>query len=93
MAMGYRGDQTLALWRPPSQARHVGLHPALIEEDQARWIEDGLRLTPLQPGLGDVGALLLGSVSCLFLNVRPWRFSRFQIAPLLAFTPCSAKST
>lgn len=79
--MGYRGDQPLAPWRSPAQTRHVGLHPALIEEDQARRVEAGLRLAPFQPGLGNVGAILLFSMGSLFLNVSPCRSKRFQTAP------------
>ncbi len=81
VAMGDCGDQPLALWRAPAQARHVGLHPAFIEEDQARRVEAGLRLAPFQPGLRDVGTLLFGCMGSLFLNVSPCRFRRFQTAP------------
>ena len=65
-AMRHLGDQPLAAGRPAVAARHVGLGPGLVDEDQARRIKPALILLPLRPPPCDVGPVLLAGVQAFF---------------------------
>jgi hypothetical protein len=65
-AMGRLGDQPLASGRAAVGARHVGLGPGLIDEDEPPRIKAALILLPLRPSPGDVGAILLAGVQAFF---------------------------
>jgi hypothetical protein len=47
-------------------ARHIGLGPGLVDEDQAGWIKFALLPFPASPPLGDVGPILLAGVQAFF---------------------------
>ena len=64
-------DQALAARGAAIDARHVGLHPSLVDEDQPRSFELRLALAPSLPRRGNIGPLLLGGTERLFLSVRP----------------------
>jgi len=56
----------LAHRRPAVEPRHLGVHPGLVEEDEALRIEERLRCSP-QPAPGrDVGPVLLGRAQGFF---------------------------
>ena len=63
---GDLGDQPLAPRRPAVGARHVGLGPGLVDEDQAGRIKPSLILFPLRPPPGDVRTILLAGVQAFF---------------------------
>ena len=48
------------------RARHVGLRPGLIDEDQTSWIKPALVTLPLGAPAGDVGPLLLAGAQAFF---------------------------
>jgi hypothetical protein len=62
MAMRDRGSASLAARRPPAQTRHLRRGPALVDEDQAFWIEVGLVVEPGLATTRHVRALLLAGV-------------------------------
>jgi hypothetical protein len=64
--MGRLGDQPLAASGAAVRARHVGLGPGLVDEDEPRRIKATLILLPLRPSPGDVGAILLAGVQAFF---------------------------
>jgi hypothetical protein len=47
-------------------ARHIGLGPGLVDEDQASRINPTLIGLPLRPPARDVRAILLGGVQAFF---------------------------
>jgi hypothetical protein len=47
-------------------ARHVGLGPGLVDEDQASRIKPALVLLPLRPSPGDIGPILLAGAQAFF---------------------------
>jgi hypothetical protein len=51
---------------PAVGARHVGLGPCLVDEDQTRRIKPPLILFPLRPPSGHVGTILLAGVQAFF---------------------------
>jgi hypothetical protein len=67
------GDQSLAARRPAVEARHVGLGPGLVDEDQARRLDALLTFAPARPVAAYVRAVLLARDERLFLSVTPWR--------------------
>ena len=67
--MRHADAQALAARGAAVGARHVGLRPGLVDEDQALGIEVGLGVEPGLPPLQDVGAILLAGVRGLFLRV------------------------
>ena len=73
MAVRDLGDQPLAARRPAVQARHVGLGPGLVDEDQARRIDAALIFAPARPVAAYVRAILLARDERLFLSVTPSR--------------------
>jgi hypothetical protein len=48
------------------KARHVGLGPGLVDEDEAPRINPALILLPLNPPARYVGAILLDGVQAFF---------------------------
>jgi hypothetical protein len=56
----------LSARRTAVAARHVGLGPGLVDEDQARRIKPPLILSPLRPSPGDVGTVLFAGVQAFF---------------------------
>jgi hypothetical protein len=67
VAMWHLGFDPLAARRPPSERRHVGLCPGLVDEHQAGGIDPTLIHRPLRPPTRDVGTVLLGGDQRLFL--------------------------
>ena len=65
-AMRGFGDQPFAPGGAPVAARHVGLGPGLVDEDQAGRIKPPLILFPLRPAPGDVGTILLAGAQAFF---------------------------
>ena len=59
-------DQSLTAWRTPVRARHVGLGPGLIDEDQAGWVKLALIALPLGPSSCHVGTILLAGAQAFF---------------------------
>lgn len=86
------GKQPLAVRRPAMGARHVGLGPGLIDEDQARWIDPALMLAPLRSATAYVRAVPLARDQRLFLNVIPSRRKKRLSIEVSAFTERSAAS-
>ena len=69
--MGRVGPQALAAWRPAAQGRHVGLHPRLVDEHQARGGDLRLMGLPARAPARHVRAcLLLGQQS--FFEAQPF---------------------
>ena len=62
-------------------ARHVGLGPRLIDEDQALRIEVGLAVKPGAAPAQDVRTVLLAGVGRLFFRVMRWRWKKRWIVP------------
>jgi hypothetical protein len=62
--------QTLASRCTAVRARHIGLGPGLVDEDQASWINPPLILYPLRPTSSDVGTILLAGAQA-FLKLIP----------------------
>lgn len=75
MTVRYGRPQSLPARCPAIAACHVGRRPvdplrgSTIDEDQAVWVEIGLRLEPRMALAQDVGAVLLGGMRCLFFRV------------------------
>ena len=59
-------DEPFAASAMPMGARHVGLDPGLVDEDQASWIEFALMRLPAYAPPGDVRPVLLGCVQAFF---------------------------
>jgi len=57
----------VAARHPAIQSRHPGARAGLVDEDQPRRIEIGLRPEPGAAALQHVGAVLLGRMARLFL--------------------------
>ena len=66
MAVRHLGDEPFAPRAAPVGTRHVGLHPRLVDEDQAGGIKPPLVLFSLCPPSGDVRAILLAGVQAFF---------------------------
>jgi hypothetical protein len=64
--MGNTADQPVAAWRSTVRARHVGLGPGLIDEDQALGINAPLMTSPAGALASDVGPFLLGGAQSFF---------------------------
>ena len=60
------GQKLAAARRPAAQARHIGLDPSLVDEDQTRRIKPGLILLPLRAAVCHVGPVLLGGEQSFF---------------------------
>jgi hypothetical protein len=60
------GHQPIATPATAVQARHIGLGPSLVDEDQAPGINSPLILLPLRPPARHVRAILLGGVQAFF---------------------------
>ena len=73
MAVRHLVDKPLAAWCPTMGARHVGLGPGLVDEDQASGIDPPLIGMPLGAAAAYIRAVLLARDQRLFLNVMPWR--------------------
>jgi hypothetical protein len=66
MSLRHLGQELVPTRRPAAQARHVGLGPGLIDEDQARRVKPVLiRLPPSTPSR-HVGTILLGGEQSFF---------------------------
>ena len=63
-ALQHLGEEPLTLRAATVAARHIGLGPGLIDEDenQARWIDPVLILLPARPPTGHVRTILLAGV-------------------------------
>jgi len=86
------GQETPAAQRAAVQPGHLGAGAGLVDEDELVGIDEGLRRAPDPAPRGDIRAVLLGGVECLFLNDSPSRSTADHIAPLLNRTACSAAS-
>jgi len=75
------GPQALAPPAAAMAARHVGRGPGFVDEDEAVRVEVELVLEPGLALLQDVGAILLGRVSGLFLRVIWWRSKKRRMVP------------
>ena len=60
------GDEPLAAWRTAMGARHVGLGPGLVDEDEAGRIKPSLIRLPARAPPGHVGPILLAGVQAFF---------------------------
>src|SRR5215213_5004238 len=84
--------------RPPAApgasvgARHPGVDPGLVDEDQAGGVDAVQVLPPRPPRLGHVLAILLGGPERLFLRTRPSALSARLRAEGLRRTPVRAAS-
>jgi len=65
-ALRHLGEQLLPTRRPAAQARHVGLGPGLIDEDQPCRIKSALVGLPASAPVRDVGSILLGGEQRFF---------------------------
>ena len=65
-AMQSFGGQPFASRGATVGARHIGLGPGLVDEDQPSGVNLALILLPLSPSPGDVGAILLAGVQAFF---------------------------
>lgn len=65
-AMRSPPDQALALRRPASERRHVGLGPYFIDEDKAARVDPALVTFPAGAAAAYVRAVLLFGQCCLF---------------------------
>jgi hypothetical protein len=79
MAVRNLGDQALAARRPAVAARHVGLGPGLVDEDQARRIDAALTGAPARAMAAYVRARLLAGDEGLLWMARP-SFRRRRLA-------------
>jgi hypothetical protein len=61
--LGYQAD---AAGAAPMAARHIGLGPGLIDEDQTGWVKPALVLLPLCPAPGDVRSILFAGAQAFF---------------------------
>ena len=66
MAVWHAHAQSLAARGAAVRARHVGLGPRLVDEDEALGIEVELAFEPVLTPLHDVRAFLFGGVRGLF---------------------------
>ena len=66
MTLRRLGDEHLAASVPAMCARHIGLRPCLIDEDEAPWIEPQLDFLPQGAAPRDVGAILLAGEKRFF---------------------------
>jgi hypothetical protein len=67
-AVRHLGLDALTARRPAPQRRHVGFGPGLIDEHQPCGIDPIPIPGPLRPPTGDIGTILLGSISVFFCN-------------------------
>jgi hypothetical protein len=65
-AVGRLGNQPGSTRCTAMGARHVGLGPGLVDEDQAGGIDSSLVLPPLSAPASDVGAILFAGVEAFF---------------------------
>jgi hypothetical protein len=66
-------DEPATARRPAAQAGHIRLGPGLVDEDEARRIDQAMIFAPARAVAGDVRPLLLASDQSLFLKVIPSR--------------------
>jgi hypothetical protein len=92
MAERDAGAQPLSLGRSAIAARHVGGSPGLVDEDELFGIEIELAVEPGFAPFQDVGAILLGRVRGLFLNVIPRLTKNRQIDDTPIESPLSASA-
>ena len=64
--MRHLGEQLVSSRSPAAKARHVGLGPGLVDDDQPRWIKPALMHLPAQAPSCDVGAILFGGEQSFF---------------------------
>ena len=77
----HAGAQALPARGTAVGPRHVGLRPGLVDEDQPRWVELGLRLEPGLAPPQHVWAVLLAGVRGLFLRVIRRRAKKRRSVP------------
>ncbi len=65
-AVRHLGEEPLPLPAATVAARHIGLGPGLIDEDQARGVDPVLILLPARPPAGHVRTILLAGVQGFF---------------------------
>src|SRR5271165_63187 len=85
-------DEPLSLPSPTAEAGHVGLGPCLVDEDEARRVDQTLIEPPALPVAADVRPVLLARHEGLFLNVTPIRPKKRLIIEVSDVTPRSARS-
>ncbi len=68
MTVRHFGDQPLTARRAPIGARHVGLGPGLIDEDEASGVQAALQALPSCPSSCHVRAILFAGVKALFFS-------------------------
>jgi hypothetical protein len=73
VAMRHLGDEPASARRPAVKARHVGLGPGLVDEDETRRIDALLMASPAPAMALYVGTILLACDERLFLSVTPMR--------------------
>ena len=86
------GEQPLTARRPAMGARHIGLGPGLIDEDQASRVDPALILAPLAAAAAYVRTVPLARDQRLFLSVIPSRRKKRLSIEVSAFTERSAAS-
>jgi hypothetical protein len=66
MSVRHLGDEPLTAGASSMTARHVGLGPGLVDEDQASGIKPALIALPLGASASDVGSILFAGVQAFF---------------------------
>lgn len=79
MTVGNRGAASLATRATPPKPCHLRRGGGLVDEDQLLRLKIGLGVEPGLAAAQDIGALLLGGVRRLFLNVTPRLSRKYQI--------------
>src|SRR5438477_7732969 len=69
------------------RARHVGLGPSLVDEDETGGIKPPLVLLPLRSSPGDVGAILLAGVQAFFFEADPFVLEKMPNREVTHFDP------
>ena len=66
MTMGCAAQAALTARRPPTQRRHAGAGPSLVQKHQMARIQPGLSLLPVTACLAHILTLLLADVQGFF---------------------------
>src|SRR5512135_2577030 len=89
--MRYSTVQPLAARCPPTDARHIGLGPGLVDKDQVSDIECRLQRVPTLSSRRDVRTGLFSRHEGLFLSVNLSRRSVFHTVLMLTETASSCR--
>jgi hypothetical protein len=84
-------DKALSFRRLAAKPCHIGLRPGLIDEDEARGVDEPLIGAPARAMTADVRAVALARDERLFLNVTPILRKKRRIIEVSALTPRSAE--